>query len=121
MNAQFGIADFSQIADTLQSFSEPMHVDAVEFRFDAETKAAVATFACEHYGNVVVSRTLDDGETEISVNHLKVMAELANEYLLRFDADMAWGAVFGRDNVTAQMPPMEVPEGFTFRFDPSLN
>ncbi len=118
MNAQLEIADFSQIASTLQSFSEPMHVDNVDFRFDAETRSAVATFACEHYGEVVVTRVMEEGDSEISVNDLRVMANIANDELERIISDSGFGAVF---NVERDTPTAEVPEGFTMKFVPTLN
>lgn len=118
MNAQYGIEDLNQIANTLQSFSEPEHVDNVDYRFCRETFTAIATFQCEHFGECVVSRGLNEGETEISVDDLKLMASIANAELERIVSDCAWGAVFNVEQATAPKP---VPEGFRMEFRPTLN
>lgn len=118
MDVQFGIEDFSGIQTTLQTYSEPAHVDSVEYRLDRDNRSAVAVFQCEHYGDCIVTRQLTDSQVEISVSDLALMASLANSELERIITDSSWGAVF---NVEQTSAAIEVPAGFTLEFRSVIN
>jgi hypothetical protein len=118
MNAQFEIADFNQIANTLSSMIDPFMVDDVNFFIDQETNSAVASFACNEYGHCIVKCPLPADEETVPLKLLRIMVKIAHRRLEPMLIDSAWGAVCDVDRST---PEKRVPRGFTMEFKPILN
>jgi hypothetical protein len=118
MNAQLGIADFTQIANTLSSMIDPFMVDDVNFFVDQETNCAVASFACNEYGDCIVRCPLAADEDTVPLKLLRIMVKIAHRHIEPMLNDSAWGAVFDIEKAT---PEKRVPRGFTLEFKPVLN
>jgi hypothetical protein len=118
MNAQLGIADFTQIANTLSSMIDPFMVDDVNFFIDQETNCAVASFSCNEYGDCIVRCPLATDEDTVPLKLLRIMVKIAHRHIEPMLNDSAWGAVFHIEQAT---PEKRVPRGFTLEFKPVLN
>jgi len=98
--------------------SEPAFVDAVECLMSREPKAAIAVFKCEHFGECVVSKLLDEDIDALSEADLRIMAGIANDELDRIIMANGWGSMTDHE---IDLGHANVPEGFMMEFRPVLN
>lgn len=120
---KYAVTESEKIGNILFAYTEPALIDNVVYAFDGETKLAVASFKCEHYGVCIVRRRLPTRSKSISENDLKTMVSLANAKLDSIMTNSSWAAVFNVDDVRStefSNSTQALPDGFSIEFIPEL-
>lgn len=114
----FTLNDLTKIQGVLKTLSEPSLVDAVDCLLSQEPKAAVAVFKCEHFGECIVYRFLDDITETLTEDDLHTMADIANDELDRIVMTNGWGSMTDHE---VDLGHADVPIGFAMEFRTALN
>jgi hypothetical protein len=115
---QFALNELIKIQGILEMMSEPAFVDAVQYRMSHEPKAVVAEFKCEHFGECVVYKLLEDNMEVVSEDDLRIMAGIANGELERIVMTNGWGSMTDHE---IDLGHAHVPVGFVMEFKGVLN
>lgn len=118
MLVPFHLDDLTKIQGILEQLSEPAFVDVVECHLEVTPRAAVAVFKCEHYGECIVSKFLDDEVHSLSEEELRQIAHMANDELDRIVMSSGWALMTDHD---VDLGHAHIPDGYKLEFRPILN